>query len=192
MKKSDAFTGLEAGLVLLAFVVVASVFSYVILSAGFFAVQKSQEVVYSAVEQSSSTMILGNDLFGYKNESTGNIDRIRLSAGSPYALMPIDLGQVSIHVVNRDLVKKIEKADPLYSVDEPPVGTWRIIKNTGGLNAGSILSMGDYATIIINLPEDMQISPGEYFRISILPPLGAPLFAERTAPLNFKETVIFN
>ena len=32
---SDAFTGLEAAIVLIAFVVVAAVFSYIILSAGF-------------------------------------------------------------------------------------------------------------------------------------------------------------
>lgn len=192
MKNNDAFTGLEAGLVLIAFIVVASVFSYVILSAGFFSVQKSQQVVYSAVEQSSSTLTLGNDVFGLKNETTGKIDIIRLSVGSPYALMSIDLGKVSILFVNKDSIKKIEKAVPLYSEDEPLAGTWRIIKNTGGSNSGSSLSMGEYATILINLPGDMQISPGESFRVSILPPLGAPLFAERTAPLNFKETVIFN
>ena len=33
---SDAFTGLEAAIVLIAFVVVAAVFSYVVLGAGFF------------------------------------------------------------------------------------------------------------------------------------------------------------
>jgi flagellin-like protein len=32
---SDAFTGLEAAIVLIAFVVVAAVFSYVVLSTGF-------------------------------------------------------------------------------------------------------------------------------------------------------------
>jgi len=44
-KNEDAFTGLEAAIVLIAFVVVAAVFSYVVLGAGFFTTQKSQEVV---------------------------------------------------------------------------------------------------------------------------------------------------
>jgi len=39
---SDAFTGLEAAIVLIAFVVVAAVFSYVVLGAGFFTTQKAQ------------------------------------------------------------------------------------------------------------------------------------------------------
>nr|AAB32838.1 flagillin {N-terminal} [Methanospirillum hungatei, GP1, flagellar filaments, Peptide Partial, 46 aa] [Methanospirillum hungatei] len=46
------FSGLEAAIVLIAFVVVAAVFSYVMLGAGFFATQKSQEVTYSGVKQS--------------------------------------------------------------------------------------------------------------------------------------------
>jgi len=60
MNKEEAFTGLEAAIVLIAFVVVAAVFSYVVLGAGFFTTQKSQEVVYSSVEQASSSIeILG-------------------------------------------------------------------------------------------------------------------------------------
>ena len=44
MKRDNAFIGLEAAIVLIAFVVVAAVFSYVMLGAGFFATHKSQEV----------------------------------------------------------------------------------------------------------------------------------------------------
>ncbi|HQE85366.1 MAG TPA: flagellin, partial [Methanolinea sp.] len=50
-RNDDAFTGLEAAIVLIAFVVVAAVFSYVVLGAGFFTTQKSQETVYSATKQ---------------------------------------------------------------------------------------------------------------------------------------------
>ena len=58
MRNEDAFTGLEAAIVLIAFIVVAAVFSYVILGAGFFATQKSQEVVHTGVAQTSSTLEL--------------------------------------------------------------------------------------------------------------------------------------
>ena len=56
---SDAFTGLEAAIVLIAFVVVAAVFSYVVLGAGFYTSQKSQETVYKSVEQATSNIQLG-------------------------------------------------------------------------------------------------------------------------------------
>jgi len=64
MKKEAAFSGLEAAIVLIAFVVVAAVFSYVMLGAGFFATQKSQEVTYSGIKQSTSNLVLDGQLYG--------------------------------------------------------------------------------------------------------------------------------
>ncbi len=59
------FTGLEAAIVLTAFVVVAAVFSYVVLNAGFFTTQKSKEVVHTGVEQATSSIELAGDVIGY-------------------------------------------------------------------------------------------------------------------------------
>ncbi|NLD94478.1 MAG: hypothetical protein GX639_17615 [Fibrobacter sp.] len=64
MRKDSAFSGLEAAIVLIAFVVVAAVFSYVMLGAGFFATQKSQEVTYSGIKQSTSNMVLDGQIYG--------------------------------------------------------------------------------------------------------------------------------
>jgi flagellin FlaB len=58
MKKEAAFSGLEAAIVLIAFVVVAAVFSYVMLGAGFFATSKSQEVTYSGIKQTTSNAVM--------------------------------------------------------------------------------------------------------------------------------------
>ena len=64
--KSDdsGFTGLEAAIVLIAFVVVAAVFSYVVLGAGFFTTQKSQETVYKGVEQASTNIQMIGNVYG--------------------------------------------------------------------------------------------------------------------------------
>ena len=62
MDRNEGFTGLEAAIVLIAFVVVAAVFSYVVLGAGFFTTQKSQEAVYTAVDMSSSSMEIIGDV----------------------------------------------------------------------------------------------------------------------------------
>ena len=63
-ENEDAFTGLEAAIVLIAFVVVASVFSYVVLGAGFFTTQKAQETVYRGVEQSTTNVQLVGNVYG--------------------------------------------------------------------------------------------------------------------------------
>jgi flagellin FlaB len=64
-KDKRAFTGLEAAIVLTAFVVVAAVFSYVVLNAGFFTTQKSKEVVHTGVEQATSSAELCGDVIGH-------------------------------------------------------------------------------------------------------------------------------
>jgi len=64
-RKRKGFTGLEAAIVLTAFVVVAAVFSYVVLNAGFFTTQKSKEVVHTGVEQATSSVELAGDVVGY-------------------------------------------------------------------------------------------------------------------------------
>jgi len=69
MKKESAFSGLEAAIFLIAFVVVAAVFSYVMLGAGFFATQKAQEVTYSGMKQATSNLIMDGMIYGSYNSS---------------------------------------------------------------------------------------------------------------------------
>ena len=52
---SDAFTGLEAAIVLIAFVVVSAVFAYVILGAGFFTTQKPSRPCIKALSNQQQT-----------------------------------------------------------------------------------------------------------------------------------------
>ena len=65
LKDERAFTGLEAAIVLTAFVVVAAVFSYVVLGAGFFTSEKSKEVIHTGVEQATSSMEVGGYVVGH-------------------------------------------------------------------------------------------------------------------------------
>lgn len=60
-----AFTGLEAAIVLTAFVVVAAVFSYVMINAGFFTTQTSKEVIHTGVEQATSSAQLTGSVIGH-------------------------------------------------------------------------------------------------------------------------------
>ncbi|MEM0089419.1 MAG: archaellin/type IV pilin N-terminal domain-containing protein, partial [Archaeoglobaceae archaeon] len=70
-RNEKGFTGLEAAIVLIAFVTVAAVFSYILLGAGFFATQKSQEVVHTGVKQATSSMELVGSVVATGN-TTGN------------------------------------------------------------------------------------------------------------------------
>jgi len=55
-RNQKGITGLETAIILIAFVVVAAVFAYTVLSAGLFSTQKSQQAVYSGLQESQSTI----------------------------------------------------------------------------------------------------------------------------------------
>ncbi len=61
-KNQKGITGLETAIVLIAFVIVASVLSYVIVSAGLFSSQKAKAAVNSGLEQSGATMELKSNV----------------------------------------------------------------------------------------------------------------------------------
>jgi len=63
-REEKGITGLETAIILIAFVVVAAVFAYTVLSAGLFSTQKSQEAVYSGLEEAQSTTELKGAVLG--------------------------------------------------------------------------------------------------------------------------------
>ena len=65
----EGITGLETAIILIAFVVVAAVFAYTVLSAGLFATQKSSDSVYSGLESAQSTMELKGGIICYASGS---------------------------------------------------------------------------------------------------------------------------
>jgi len=71
-RDQKGITGLETAIILIAFVVVASVFAYTALSAGLFSTQKSQEAIYSGIKETSSTLEMRGSVVAYKGDSAIN------------------------------------------------------------------------------------------------------------------------
>jgi len=59
----SGITGLETAIILIAFVMVASVLAYVVLTAGLFSSQKAKEAVHAGLEEVESTMELKGSVF---------------------------------------------------------------------------------------------------------------------------------
>jgi flagellin FlaB len=62
LRRERGITGLETAIILIAFVVVASVFAYTVLSAGIFSSQKGQEAVYGGLNKTQATLELKGDV----------------------------------------------------------------------------------------------------------------------------------
>ena len=91
----EGFTGLEAAIVLIAFVVVAAVFSYVVLGAGFFTTQKAQETVYKGVEQSTANIQMIGSVYGL-SEDNSQINNLTFGIGLAPGAPAMDLTRMTI------------------------------------------------------------------------------------------------
>ncbi|WP_424357511.1 archaellin/type IV pilin N-terminal domain-containing protein [Methanocella sp. MCL-LM] len=100
-KNSAAFTGLEAAIVLIAFVVVAAVFSYVMLGAGFFTSQKSKEVVHTGVDQATSSIELAGDIIGGSSGGTV-VEYIDVTLSLTAGNNPVDLEKLVVSYNSED------------------------------------------------------------------------------------------
>ena len=95
-KNDKAFTGLEAAIVLIAFVVVAAVFSYVMLGAGFFTSQKAKQVVHTGVDMATSSVQLSGDVIGTGDSGSTAMDPVNITLQLTAGQNPIDLSKTII------------------------------------------------------------------------------------------------
>jgi flagellin FlaB len=70
LRSEQGITGLETAIILIAFIVVASVFAYTVLTAGVFSSQKSNEAVNAAIEEVRSSITITGNTIAYK----GSVD----------------------------------------------------------------------------------------------------------------------
>jgi len=67
-RNQKGITGLETAIILIAFVVVASVFAYTVLSAGIFSSQKGKEAIYSGLDEARAAVEPKGSMLAYKGE----------------------------------------------------------------------------------------------------------------------------
>jgi flagellin FlaB len=170
------FTGLEAAIVLTAFVVVAAVFSYVVLNAGFFTTQKTEEVVHTGVGQATSSVELVGDVIAHGDGT--NVTNVTLTLGLTAGRNPVDLK------INRTIISYSDKNQYVANVS-------RDLSWIGEqLTADTVLETGEKAEIVVNLTAGggdttyltTPLMKNTKFAIELKPPEGATLTIERITP----------
>ena len=68
---SRGITGLETAIILIAFVVVASVFAFTVLTTGIFASERSKETVFAGLEEAKSTLEPRGSVIAYSGTTGG-------------------------------------------------------------------------------------------------------------------------
>lgn len=178
MKPNDeGFTSLEAAIVLIAFVVVAAVFSYVVLGAGFFTTQKAQETVHTGVQQTTSAVELSGPVSIQADTAGTGIQTItfylQLAAGGT----GVDMDKTTFAVSTPKQVKTFTNGDVTYKFVKLNAGHTQADGHEGYLNSREMVLV--------------EITPGfsstnmgvnDKFIVEVRPPIGAALPIARTVP----------
>ena len=199
----EGFTGLEAAIVLIAFVVVAATFSYVVLGAGFFTTQKTQEVVYTSVGQASSSIEILGDVYGNSTTEGGidaKIDGLRFVAGLTAGGSSVDFASTTMTFSTEETVKKINNVTAINSystnvvVDKSAIGSdeWGIIDIANSYSKDALLENQEQFTIYVKLGSDTEIEKNQEFNLEIRPAIGASYGIKRTAPAKIDKINILN
>ena len=84
-------TGLETAIILVASVVVASVFAYTLLSAGIFSAEKGKEAIYSGLGVSRNSVVISGPVTAKDTNSDGSVDQVQFILKTTGASEGVDL-----------------------------------------------------------------------------------------------------
>ena len=176
-KNEDAFTGLEAAIVLIAFVVVAAVFSYVVLGAGFYTPGEAQRVVHTGSQQASSSLEIIGNVYGYSADKA-KLDSIEFTVGNTAGGTPIDISQMLVTYTSGTVSEVI-------TFDEgkvPTAGEWAVIEKYNPVTENNLLEPGEQFVLKIVFPKSAELKPNTPFSVNLQPAAGAGYPIKKTVP----------
>jgi len=207
MRGERGITGLETAIILIAFVVVASVFAYTVLSAGIFSSQKGKEAIYSGLEEARASIEPKGSMLAY-GATVGSTDTaVKLSFTVTNALNGQAIDLTPSYVLNADGALEANTADHVclitYIDDKQMISdaAWTV-EFLGKNNGDYLLESGEQAVITVWLcdydgsayalgggasdpfidSESNLLGIYDTFTIQVKPAKGSVLVEERSLP----------
>lgn len=177
LRDESGITGLETAIILIAFVVVASVFAFVVLSTGMFSADRSRETVLAGLAKTRGSMELSGSIIATSDgtEITDISFDVALAAGGS----TIDWDPSSS---SRTVVSYI---DDSVSVNNLTYTTTVVVGD-----ADLLLEPGELLEIDVAVDASADINENDTFTLQVQPPSGATLVIQRTLPGSISDTII--
>jgi flagellin FlaB len=182
-KKERGMTGLETAIILIAFVTVAAVFSYAVLSAGLFAAERGKETVYVGLAQAKSNLELSGSCIATSSDNL-TVEYIKITVRNAIAGNPIDMTECTgvAGSQNKCVISVSTAADYLNNVK------WTR-QSIGATDGDNLLETGEQFEITIatadlgtGLTLSSPIVCNSTVNIQVKPSLGSTITVQRTFP----------
>jgi flagellin FlaB len=217
--KQRGITGLETAIILIAFVVVASVFAFTVLSTGVFATERSKETIFAGLEQTKSSLRPSGSVIAFKGfvGSTEAIFKFSMVVEPVSGGEPIDLTapySADGSGTDPDVVGTSNRTSIVYIDDNQIIQDvpWSV-SFMGNDNGDEMLDEGEKAEIVVWLlnrttatdvtsnssvnymssggltSSGTLLTPNDQFTVEVQPADGSVLTIRRTLPAAL-DTVV--
>ena len=177
-------TGLETAIVLIAFVVVASVFAFTVLSTGLFASDKARDTINAGVTQARGTMELRGAVLATADVvgAAGVIQTLSFQVSNAAGGAPMDLTQ------GKTIIKYSDKNQSKNLVADTDFS----VTGIGSADTDKLLEPGEILEIKLLDMDTLlttKLGVATEFTLEVVPQVGAILFIQRTTPGDRKSVV---
>ncbi len=183
----EGITGLETAIILIAFVIVASVFAYVVLSAGLFSSQKAKEAIYAGMEETRSTVEIKGDVIGKMID--GVLQEVYFTVGGRPGSEPVDFTDTSDNTSdnstggrNKVVISFTDQYQRIASVN------WTM-QRLNSTNNDNLLDANELFQITVDLSGTDNVVAYHTFTLEVKPPVGPVLPIERTVPARGSQYI---
>jgi flagellin FlaB len=187
LKAKKGIVGIEAAIVLIAFVVIAAALSYVVINMGFFATQKTKETIGSGMDEATSALQLDGSVIA-KTGTGANVTYLLVPVKLSVGKSQVDLGEdtvvTSVYLPNAtllDIYKGTSDAmnwTSLMSDVLDDEAKFAIFNGDGD----TVLESTEKAFLAIHLGSGHEVVEYDPIKVEVKTGRGAALTVVRTAP----------
>ena len=202
-KSRQAMTGLETAIILVAFVITAAAFAFVILNMGFLTAEKAQSVISAGISEASSSMLIDSGLVAFfSNTTTSGAQQADVCLTKIVFYMKLSQGHEPVDCDDNRLVATFTN-DLCHGEIYNTNGTVMTISTANG-DTDTLLETGEKFKVEVDFTEllltgvepvpanrpQMYTHPYENFRIELRPSQGAVMTVERQLPAVYTPVMV--
>ena len=171
-------TGLETAIVLIAFVVVAAVFAFAVLSTSLLSSEKSKETVLGGLEETSATLAIRGNVIANDTSTNGSVDEIIFQVSN--ASQTGEGVNLSRSGTDATILSYTDKNQFVNLASTSWVTQWLI-------GSSSLVETGERVEVRVTLTAlSTLLGTLTQFKLELKPTRGATLVIERQTPAELK------
>ena len=159
-------TGLETAIILIAFVTVAAVLAYSVLSAGIFSAERGKEAVYQGLSTAQATMKVTSSVYATGNTISHTVENVSFQLSSVLQNQDVDMAKCVVNFMSFSNVS-LNLSNVLGA------------ENVSGFTG--LLKPNEVRSIEINVAS-FNLTAYDFFILEVIPPTGATIQIRRNLP----------